>query len=282
MYSTIISAQALQENYKPNNWIILDCRFVLAAAGKSDDKSDEKGEALYSQGHIEGASYLHLNNQLSGDITASSGRHPLPCIADLCATFSQVGIGEGKQVVVYDDCSGGMAARAWWLLQWMGHTNVAVLDGGIQAWEKQGYALSTQSYIAEQAHFVRHSSSFEVLTTEQICSGSYQLVDARAAPRFKGELEPIDPVAGHIPGALNRPFSLNLNEHGLFKSTDELHTELAAIAADDTAHMCGSGVTACHNILAMSHAGFKASKLYVGSWSEWIRDSARPVGNSNK
>jgi len=272
MYNTVISAQALQENYQTDNWIILDCRF---------DLSDEiKGELLYSQGHIERAVYLNLNNQLAGEITASSGRHPLPNIADLCHTFSQVGIGEGTQVVVYDDCSGAMAARTWWLLQWMGHINVAVLDGGIQAWQGEGYQLSTKNHAVNPAHFVRHSSNFEALTTEQICSGSYQLVDARAAPRFNGEIEPIDPVAGHIPGALNRPFSLNLNEQGLFKSTDQLLAELGSLAADDTAHMCGSGVTACHNILAMSYAGFKASKLYVGSWSEWIRDSARPVGNA--
>ncbi|NQZ30126.1 MAG: sulfurtransferase [Oceanospirillaceae bacterium] len=277
MYNTVISAQALQENYQADSWIILDCRFTLAAAGNSDDKSDEKGEALYAQGHIERASYLHLNNQLSGAITASSGRHPLPCIADLCHTFSQVGIGEGKQVVVYDDCSGGMAARAWWLLQWMGHTNVAVLDGGIQAWQGLDFPLSSQSYTAPTAHFVRHHSTFEVCSTEQICGGSYQLVDARAAPRFRGEVEPIDAIAGHVCGAINRPFTSNLSAQGLFKTSEELAVELAPLAVDSTVHMCGSGVTACHNILAMSHAGFKPSKLYVGSWSEWIRDSARSV-----
>ena len=272
MYNTIISAAALQDNYNRDSWIIIDCRFDLADA--------TKGEQLYHRGHIEDAQYLNLNLQLSGEITTSSGRHPLPNIAALCQIFSEAGIAENTQVVVYDNMSGAMAARAWWLLQWLGHTNVALLDGGIQAWQALDFPLSSQSYSAPTAHFIRHRTAFEVRTTDQLCSGSYQLVDARAAPRFNGEVEPIDPVAGHVPGALNRPFSLNLTDQGVFKAQGVLKVELESLADDSTVHMCGSGVTACHNILAMCYAGFNPSKLYVGSWSEWIRDSLRPIATN--
>jgi thiosulfate/3-mercaptopyruvate sulfurtransferase len=269
MYNTIISAQSLQENYQPENWVILDCRFDLA--------DPEKGQSLYLQGHIENAQYANLHQQLSGVISPNSGRHPLPEISEITQFFSSVGIGENKQVVVYDDCSGAMAARAWWLLQWLGHTNVAVLDGGLQEWTKLNKPLSVQPNPAQAAHFVRHSSQYVAITTDQICSGQYQLIDARANARFRGEVEPIDPVAGHIPNALNQPFTENLTLQGLFRSKDDLVDVWQAQAKDETVHMCGSGVTACHNILAMKHAGFKPSKLYVGSWSEWIKDSARAV-----
>ena len=269
MYTTVISAKALNENYQPLNWIILDCRFDLL--------NPEKGLSLYLQSHIADAQYANLNQQLAGSMTPNSGRHPLPEIAAITQFFSNIGIGGQKQVVVYDDCSGGIAARAWWLLQWLGHTNVAVLDGGIQTWIANGYSVDDQVSGAEQAHFVRRSSAFTAVTTAQICSADYQMVDARATARFKGEVEPIDPVAGHIPGALNKPFTDNLSDSGLFKSPAELLDHWQALDEDDTVHMCGSGATACHNILAMRIAGLKPAKLYVGSWSEWIKDSARPI-----
>ena len=269
MYSTLITAQQLQQDYRSGNWIILDCRFDLADAAK--------GQAEYSKAHLGDAQYVHLNDQLAGAISSDSGRHPLPEIADISRLFSELGIGEKSQVVVYDDCSGAMAARTWWLLQWLGHSNAAVLDGGINAWCEAKLPLTSNVPMMAPAHFVRHSSEYESISTGQICSGSYQLVDARAVARFNGEQEPIDPVAGHIGGAINRPFSENLNSAGRFKSSAQLQHSWQALAADTTVHMCGSGVTACHNILAMKHAGFKPSKLYVGSWSEWIRDPARSV-----
>jgi len=269
MYNTLISAQQLNQDYDSGSWIILDCRFDLADASK--------GQAEYTKAHIGDAQYVHLNDQLAAVITSDSGRHPLPEIAAITSLFSNLGIGEHSQVVVYDDCNGAMAARAWWLLQWLGHSNAAVLDGGINAWRQAKLPLNSSVPTIAPGHFVRHSSEYESITTAQICSGSYQLVDARAVARFNGEQEPIDPVAGHVSGAINRPFSDNLSATGHFKTTGELQQSWQPLAADTTVHMCGSGVTACHNILAMKHAGFKPSKLYVGSWSEWIRDPARSV-----
>ncbi|EPJ55902.1 MAG: hypothetical protein OFPI_02020 [Osedax symbiont Rs2] len=273
MYNTLITAQQLQQDYCTDNWIILDCRFDLADAAK--------GQAEYSKGHIGDAQYVHLNDQLAGVIGSDSGRHPLPEIAAITSLFSELGIAEQCQVVVYDDCAGAMAARAWWLLQWLGHSNAAVLDGGINAWREAQLPLTSSVPAIAPAHFVRRSSDFESISTAQICSGTYQLVDARAKARFNGEQEPIDPVAGHVEGAINRPFSENLSSTGQFKSSVDLQHSWQTLAGDTTVHMCGSGVTACHNILAMKHAGFKPSKLYAGSWSEWIRDPARSVATRN-
>ncbi|MFT5708122.1 MAG: thiosulfate/3-mercaptopyruvate sulfurtransferase [Oceanospirillaceae bacterium] len=270
MFSTLITAQQLAHNYHSDHWVILDCRFDLM--------DTNKGQLAYQQGHIEGAQYIDLNKQLSGVINAHSGRHPLPEIADITHLLSQCGVGAHTQVVVYDDCSGAMSARAWWLLQWLGHENVAVLDGGIDAWLDASLALTKTVPVIENAHFVRRSSLYQAVTTDQICSGDYQLIDARAAARFNGEVEPIDPIAGHIPSALNRPFTQNLTSNKCFKPALELQEIWSPLAQDNSVHMCGSGVTACHNLLAMRHAGLAVTKLYVGSWSEWIKDSARAVG----
>jgi thiosulfate/3-mercaptopyruvate sulfurtransferase len=269
MYHTLITAQELNQHYSSDDWVILDCRFNLADA--------DKGEALYINGHIKSAQYVNLNQQLSGAVTAVSGRHPLPEVTAITQVFSQAGIGEHQQVVVYDDCSGAMAARTWWLLQWLGHSKVAVLEGGVDAWLQAGYSLTAHSINPVSRHFVRRDSAYQAISITQLCSGQYQLVDARAAARFNGEEEPIDQVAGHIPDAVNRPFSDNLTPAGLFKSRDQLKAQWQTLANDNTLHMCGSGVTACHNILAMRHAGLCASKLYVCSWSEWIRDPTRRV-----
>ncbi|EPJ43216.1 MAG: hypothetical protein OFPII_42870 [Osedax symbiont Rs1] len=273
MYSTLISAEQLKDQFDAENWLILDCRFDLFDV--------DKGEQLYRDSHIPNAIYLNLNQQLAGQVTANTGRHPLPEISAITQLFSSIGIADKKQIIVYDDCSGAMAARAWWLLQWLGHTQVAVLDGGINAWTERELSLTAQINTPKPAHFVRHASDFKTVTTEQICSGNYQLVDARAAGRFRGEVEPIDPVAGHIPDAVNHPFMENLTAQGLFKTTADLQALWSPLVQQNTTHMCGSGVTACHNILAMCHAGFEPTHLYVGSWSEWIRDSARPVSNTS-
>lgn len=269
MYKTIISAAQLHTQITQSSWIILDCRFDLA--------NPDKGYQAYQAAHLPNAQYVNLNEQLSGEISPSTGRHPLPEIADVTALFAQCGVTENTQVIVYDDCSGAMAARAWWLLQWLGHENVAVLDGGIQAWVDAGFDLTQSVSEPLAGHFVRKSSAFQAVTTEQICSGDYLLVDARAAARFQGKMEPIDPVAGHVPEALNHPFTNNLTVQGFYKEPAQLLQMWQKVDADNLVHMCGSGVTACHNLLAMCHAGLSPSKLYVGSWSEWIRDSARAV-----
>jgi thiosulfate/3-mercaptopyruvate sulfurtransferase len=271
MFDTLISATQLQQNYQADHWVVLDCRFDLMDVSK--------GEALYQACHIENAIYVNLNEQLSGTITALSGRHPLPEIAALTNLFSKLGIGSHSQVVVYDDCGGAIAARAWWLLKWLGHESVALLDGGIQSWQALGYACSDVSPDIIETHFVRKHSVYETLSTQQICSGDYQLIDARASARYLGEVEPIDAIAGHVPGAVNYPFSDNLNEQGLFKSKLELLNQWQGIADTNNVHMCGSGVTACHNILSMVYAGLPVTRLYTGSWSEWIRDSSRPVSS---
>ncbi len=273
MFKTLVSAQQLHAQDSDLSWVILDCRFDLA--------NPDKGHQAYLADHIEDAQYVNLNTQLSGAINASTGRHPLPEIADITALFSAFGVGDKTQVVVYDDCSGAMASRAWWLLQWLGHENVAVLDGGIQGWQNAGYSLTQKISEPAQAHFVRHSSKFQAVTTDQICSADYQLVDARAPARFQGQVEPIDPVAGHIPDAINHPFNDNLNDAGVFKDSAQLLAMWQELDKENLVHMCGSGVTACHNLLAMCHAGLEPSKLYVGSWSEWIRDSARAVAKES-
>lgn len=274
MYQTLISAEQLQSEIQSQRpLVILDCRFNLMAP--------EQGREQYLADHLPGAQYVDLNTQLSSAITADSGRHPLPQQAALVSLFSSLGIDDQVQVVVYDDCAGGMAARAWWLLQWLGHRNAALLDGAIQAWQAAGFAQEQGEGSEPQArHFDVKASAFTTLSTAQVLAGDYRLVDARAAARFNGEQEPIDPVAGHIPHAINRPFQANLTPQGLFKSQAQLAQELASLDSPEVAQMCGSGVTACHNILAMCHANLAPSKLYAGSWSEWIVDSTRPIARA--
>lgn len=274
MFRTLISAARLDAERDTASWRIVDCRFELANPGA--------GEHAYLDCHIADAVYAHLEHDLSGPVTAETGRHPLPDPDSLVAFFGRIGISGDTQVVAYDASGGAMAARLWWLLRWMGHERVAVLDGGWPAWQAIGGATEAGQNDVKSVVFPQRASLSEWVSTEGVlaAAGSIRLADARNPERFRGEVEPIDPVAGHIPGAVNLPFAGNLTEAGQFLSRDALRQRFVAAGLDDpafVAHYCGSGVTACHNVLAMEHAGLPGSCLYAGSWSEWIRDPRRPV-----
>lgn len=276
MFDTIISAEQLQQSINDQNLVVLDCRFNLM--------DTDAGRNAYAEGHIPGAFYLHLDDDLSSEITPETGRHPLPDTKQLAKKLNRCGIEKNTQVVVYDDCSGMMAARCWWLLRYLGHQAVALLDGGLQAWTNLGAKLEIEPPEEKPGSFtiaLQRDANLDVgQLQEELAGGSATLVDARAAERFRGEVEPIDPIAGHIPQALNRPLTENLFE-GCFKPASELKKEwqslLGELSPDELVHMCGSGVTACHNQLAMELAGLKGSRLYAGSWSEWIRNPSRPI-----
>ena len=276
-YTTLVSAAALQQNLQHPNWVIVDCRFSLNDA--------DLGAYAYRHGHLPNARYAHLNNDLSSTVTDFTGRHPLPDFRVLAKKLGSWGIGNTTQVVVYDDVNGAMAGRLWWLLRWLGHEQVAVLDGGIGYWQKQSYPVTTVLPTVKPTTFRPYLNNYSWLDARHVAdglaTGGICLIDARASERFRGQHEPIDPVAGHIPGALNRPFQLNLDSNGLFLSAKQLRGQfqqlMGAKEPVQVVHNCGSGVTACHNLLAMEHAGFSGSKLYAGSWSEWIRNKNRPV-----
>lgn len=278
MYTTIVDSQTLKQHLDHPDWLVLDCRFNLADVGY--------GERMYAESHIPGAHYLHLDHDLSSPITPESGRHPLPDTEKLAAKLIELGLSQDTQVVSYDDCGGAFAVRAWWLLRWLGHAAVAVLDGGFPEWQQQQGPLETGKPAAPQAGNFRPrlQADFIVDTQALLDSPKWLIVDARAAERFRGEHEPIDPVAGTIPGAVNRPLTDNL-DNGLFKPAEQLRAEWKSILGDTepakVVHLCGSGVTACHNQLALEIAGIFNTRLYPGSWSEWIRDPARPVATQN-
>lgn len=275
--TTVIAAHTVVEYLDHNNWIIIDCRFSLA--------DPHAGINAYRLGHLPHARYVHLENDLSAAVTSLTGRHPLPDFNQLAKKIAALGITFNNQIVVYDDAGGAMAARLWWLLRCLGHASVAVLDGGIQHWLAQNHPTTTHLPRYKVGHFKAYLDTTRWLETRDIENSlarkSICLIDARTAERYRGEHEPIDPVAGHIPGALNRPFQANMNTNGLFLSSNELHHQFKTLIHDTPAehvvHMCGSGVTACHNLLAMEYAGLVGSKLYPGSWSEWIRNKNRPI-----
>jgi thiosulfate/3-mercaptopyruvate sulfurtransferase len=297
-FQTLIDAATLETLIGPRrstpSLVVLDCRFDLTAP--------DAGARAYLAGHIPTARYVDLNRDLSAPISASSGRHPLPSPDRMAARFEALGIRGHSQVVVYDDVNGSFAARAWWLLRWLGHLEVAVLDGGMKAWRAAGGALESGGTTepaeptgrqvpapAASASAAPPSDSRvdarAVVGSEELAgllqAGPGLLVDARAPERFAGAVEPIDPVAGHVPGAVNHPFSENLAGDGRFLPPEELgrrwRERLNGVAPADVIAMCGSGVTACHNLLALEIAGLPGARLYAGSWSEWIRDPQRPV-----
>jgi len=275
-FDTLISAaelQALQAGAQPV--VLLDCGFDLGDAGA--------GERAHAEGHIPGAVYAHLDRDLSGPKAPGKGRHPLPERSAFAASAGWLGVAPGVQVVCYDAQGGPYAARAWWLLRWLGHPAVAVLDGGAAAWRAAGGAWTNEpsapqpqaSYPANDTAPMATVSAGELLAQ----LGRVRLFDARAGERFRGEVEPLDPVAGHIPGATLRFFKDNLQPDGRFKPAAQLKAEFDALGGGDATvvHQCGSGVTACHNLLAMAHAGYGPTTLYPGSWSEWCSDPSRPV-----
>lgn len=272
----LIDAAGLAGRLGTPRLLVVDCRFDLARPSW--------GAAEYRAGHIAGAWHADLNDDLSGPVTPGSGRHPLPTPEAFAATLGRWGFTPDSEVVCYDQGSGAFAARLWWLLRARGHERVSVLDGGLAAWLAHGGGLSTD--LPEPASTSVAPAPFAgVVTTAAVsaglASGRIRLVDARAADRFAGRNETIDPVAGHVPGAVNHPFSDNLDAGGRFRAPTALReawsTTLQGAAPQDLVMMCGSGVTACHNLLALEAAGLGGARLYAGSFSEWIRDPARPV-----
>ena len=276
-YTTLISNETLLSRLSDPGWIVIDCRFSLAAT--------EQGAYAYRHGHIPNARYAHLDKDLSSGITCQKGRHPLPDFRALTQKLGDWGVSNQNQVVVYDDAGGAFASRLWWLLKSLGHDNVAVLDGGLPLWQKKGYPVTTALPASRPAVFRPYYQKDAWLNAKQVqdrlAARSICLIDARTPERFRGEAEPIDPIAGHVPGALNRPYQANLSRCGLFLPAEHLRRQFIDLTGnrppEQVVHMCGSGVTACHNLLAMEHAGLTGSKLYAGSWSEWIRNKNRPV-----
>ena len=276
-YSTLMSATQLRALFDAGDApLLIDTRFDLADTAA--------GERAWREGHLPGAFYLHLDRDLSGPKTGRNGRHPLPERSDFAQTLGRIGVTPERQVVVLDAQGGMYAARAWWMLLWMGHAQVAVLDGGLAAWAEAGGSLATELPAASSAPpYPTRPALVATLDADALQAqlGRVHLIDARAGERFRGEVEPLDTQAGHIPGARNRFFKDNLGADGRFKSIEQLRAEFDALlgpqSAADTVHQCGSGVTACHNLLAMAHAGLPGSLLYAGSWSEWSADAARPV-----
>lgn len=276
-YTTLISTEALAEHLNDPAWVIVDCRFTLS--------DTEAGRRAYAAGHLPGARYAHLDEDLSGPRDGRNGRHPLPDPAVFAQTLGRWGIDRDKQVVVYDDSFGSMAVRLWWMLRWMGHDAVALLDGGLPKWQREHRPLTSEVPVVRPTVFVpslREDMRVDAQAVlEASRTGGRLILDARPEMRFTGEMEPIDPVAGHVPGAVNVPFDDNLDLGGTFLPPGELRAHYEALLAgrrpDQVILMCGSGVTACHDLLAMEVAGLGGAKLYPGSWSEWIADPGRPV-----
>ena len=276
-HTTLVSAEQLAQHLDDPNWIVFDCRFTLT--------DPDAGLRAYRHGHIPGARYAHLDNDLSSPVTPTSGRHPLPDPQLLAEKLGQWGVDASKQVVVYDDSFGSMAVRMWWLLRWLGHDAVALLDGGLPGWMRQKLPANTDLPQIIPTQFIPHLQNnlwVDAAEIERARQNENRLVlDARPEDRFSGEREPLDKIAGHIPGSINWTFEENIDFDGTYLPAEELRDAylnlLDGVAPEQAIHTCGSGVTACHNILAMEIAGLPGSKLYPGSWSEWITDPARPV-----
>ena len=286
MPTSLIEPIELTRHLDDPGWAILDCRFDLARP--------DWGAHAFAAAHIPHALYAHLDEDLSAPRTARSGRHPLPQVEVLAATFGRWGIDERVQVIAYDQGSGAFAARLWWLLRWLGHPQVAVLNGGLAAWERAGLPLSTENEPRAPRRFTARPDGRLLATGTEVAAavgsgaltcGQQLLIDARSADRFAGENETIDPVAGHIPGARNHPFAGNLDAQGRFLEAGQLRrawdNTLRGVSPRQLIAMCGSGVTACHNLLALEVAGFPGARLYAGSWSEWITDPAHPVARGS-
>lgn len=281
-YTTLMSTHDLASHLEGPGWAIVDCRFALT--------DSERGRRDYRKAHIPGAVYAHLNEDLSGDVIQGvTGRHPLPAVDTFAATLSRWGITKGIQVVAYDDLGGALAAaRLWWMLRWLGHEAVAVLDGGWQRWQQERRPVEMGEESRQPAQFIPLPRLDRIVTTEDMetvrSDPSWRVFDCRTGERFRGKNETIDPVAGHIPGAVSVPYVDNLDRKGSFLSPEKLRTRyldlLGQTPADRAVVYCGSGVTSAHNVLAMVHAGLSEPRLYVGSWSEWITDGQRPVAQS--
>jgi thiosulfate/3-mercaptopyruvate sulfurtransferase len=276
----LISPSDLAPHLDDPDWAVVDCRFALG--------DQERGRRDYLQGHIPGAVYAHLDDDLSGPIVPGvTGRHPLPPVSQAAAVMGKLGIDEGVQVVTYDDAGGALAAaRLWWMLRWLGHEAAAVLDGGWRRWAREGRPAHAGEESRPARLFIPNTRPELVASAEEVealrLDPMYRLLDARSAERYRGEAETVDPVAGHIPGAANLPYTDNLTPEGNLRPAEELRLRFQALLGEvpsgRVVHYCGSGATAGLNILAMLHAGLGEGRLYAGSWSEWITDAERPIG----
>jgi len=284
-YTTLIepiNADRLQRE-KTAQVLICDCRFDLA--------DPEAGARAYAEGHLPGAVYVHLEQDLSAAKTGRNGRHPLPNPEQFVARMAELGAGDDTQIIAYDACDGRYAARLWWMLRWVGHDAAAVLDGGLAAWQAAGLPLSTaQAAPRTHGRFTRRASTAVVVDFEEVRASLSQIparvvIDARSPERFRGENETLDAIGGHIPGARNRYFMDNLNAQGGFKPAAQLRAEFAALLGSTPAthciSQCGSGVTACHNLLAMRIAGLDGAALYPGSWSQWSAQPGAPIATGD-
>jgi thiosulfate/3-mercaptopyruvate sulfurtransferase len=274
---TLVTVEQLHDHLEDPGWCVIDVRHDLMNV--------EAGRRAYDAGHIPGAVFAHIDDDLSGAKTGRNGRHPLPRREDLVRALRRWGVDDDTQIVAYDAQGGNFAVRLWWLARWLGHARVAVLDGGWPVWLANTGLSSTERPVRNAGHFSERPSLMPLVEVDEVVrtlgTPERLVLDARTPERYRGEQEPIDPVAGHIPGARNRPWQRNLNPDQTFKSAAALRQEfeaaLGSTAPNRVAHQCGSGVTACHNLLAMEIAGMPGSALYAGSWSEWIADPARPV-----
>ena len=289
MHKTLVDPSTLAAHVNDPSWVVIDCRFDLAVP--------EKGEQAYAEGHIPGARYAHLDRHLSAAKTGTNGRHPLPTPEAICLSFSALGIAPGTQVVAYDADSSMFAVRLWWMLRWMGHDAVAVLDGGLARWQAEGHAVSAAAPAWVPASFAGSPRPGWRLTVGDVeaivqppsassASSAAVLVDARSNERYRGIGETLDKVGGHIPGARNYFFQQNLADNTQFKSPDELRAQWNAVLKGrdpkDVVMYCGSGVTACHNLLSMEVAGLSGARIFPGSWSEWSADPTRPQATESE
>jgi thiosulfate/3-mercaptopyruvate sulfurtransferase len=273
-----MDAQDLFERLDDPNWAVVDCRFDLG--------DPDAGRRAYEDAHVPGAVFLDLDKDLAGAITSETGRHPLPAPRALAATLGDLGIDESLGVIVYDAGPGAIAARAWWVLRWLGHEAVYLLNGGLAHWQSLGMPVEGGNKTSSATVFNARVRDGSVLSTQELAADvaaipRFKLLDARDAPRFRGEVEPIDPVAGHVPGTINLPFGRFVAEDGTWRPLHEraalLEEAIGTDRAVDWSVMCGSGVTACHLAISGLEAGFRQPRLYVGSWSEWILDPQRPI-----
>tara|TARA_Y100000768_G_scaffold16930_1_gene11767 strand:- start:1066 stop:1920 length:855 start_codon:yes stop_codon:yes gene_type:complete len=276
-YKTIISASDLKNNINNKDFIIFDTRCDIKDRGYGIDS--------YTEGHIENSIFVDVDTDLASEKQAGTGRHPLPQIDVFCEKLSHWGMDNNKQVVVYDDAGGAFAGRLWWMLKWLGHDNVAVLNGGLNSWVKNGNKLVTSPTLFEKSYFEPNVRPDMIASLSEVEDAQYGmntiLLDARSKERYEGISDPVDPIAGHVPGAISHPLGTNLDKTGKFKSKEELKHNFDKVSSEmkekAIISMCGSGITACHNILALEISGIKNVKLYVGSWSEWITDPNRTV-----
>jgi thiosulfate/3-mercaptopyruvate sulfurtransferase len=276
-YKTTISQKDLKNNISNNDFIIFDTRCDIKDSGYGIDS--------YTEGHIKNSIFVDVDTDLASEKQQGTGRHPLPKVETFCDKLSHWGMDNNKQVVIYDDAGGAFAGRMWWMLRWLGHEDVAVLDGGLNSWVKNGNKLITSPTLFKKSYFEPTINNEMIATLRDVENAQHVLntilLDARSKERYEGISDPVDPIAGHVPGAISHPLGTNLDRTGKFKDKEELKHNFDKISHDlkekEIISMCGSGITACHNILALEIAGIKNAKLYVGSWSEWITDPNRTV-----